>query len=48
MSTPGYDDDYGEHTNILLNNWRGAVLSAVRGKRGKPFCARSRQRSLTK
>lgn len=37
MSRSGYDDYDGDYNNILLINWRGAVTSAIRGKRGQAF-----------
>ena len=37
MSRSGYCDDWGENQQITMINWRGAVLSALRGKRGQKF-----------
>lgn len=38
MSRSGYMDDYdGEYSQIMSINWRGAVASAFRGKRGQAF-----------
>jgi hypothetical protein len=35
MSRSGYSDDYDDHRQLAM--WRGAVASAVRGKRGQAF-----------
>lgn len=35
MSRSGYSDDYGSEWDLIC--WRGAVASAVRGKRGQAF-----------
>jgi hypothetical protein len=35
MSRSGYTEDYDEQINWI--NWRGAVKSAIRGKRGQAF-----------
>ncbi len=35
MSRAGYTDDFDDHRS--LNCWRGAVASAIRGRRGQAF-----------
>lgn len=35
MSRSGYSDDYGDDDPTALGRWRGAVNSAIRGKRGQ-------------
>lgn len=35
MSRSGYSDDFDDHRDIAM--WRGAVASAIRGKRGQEF-----------
>ena len=35
MSRSGYSDDYGDDDPLALGRWRGAVNSAIRGKRGQ-------------
>lgn len=37
MSRSGYNDYDSEYSDILYINWRGAVESALRGKRGQAF-----------
>lgn len=37
MSRSGYTDDYGDDDPLILGRWRGAVASAIRGKRGQVF-----------
>jgi|SRR5579872_2069860 len=37
MSRSGYSDDYGDDDPWQLIRWRGAVASAIRGKRGQAF-----------
>lgn len=37
MSRSGYVDDGDFESNIALINWRGAVTSALRGRRGQAF-----------
>lgn len=37
MSRSGYDDYDGDYSHILQINWRGAVASAMRGRRGQAF-----------
>jgi len=37
MSRSGYSDDYGDDDTWALVRWRGAVASAIRGKRGQAF-----------
>lgn len=37
MSRSGYYDYDGDYDNIYMINWRGAVTSAIRGKRGQAF-----------
>lgn len=35
MSRSGYTDDYGDDDPLAMGRWRGAVNSAIRGKRGQ-------------
>ena len=35
MSRSGYTDDYGDEDPLAMGRWRGAVNSAIRGKRGQ-------------
>lgn len=35
MSRSGYSDDYGDDDPLAMGRWRGAVNSAIRGKRGQ-------------
>jgi hypothetical protein len=35
VSRSGYSDDYGDDDPLALGRWRGAVNSAIRGKRGQ-------------
>ena len=35
MSRSGYTDNYGDDDPIAMGRWRGAVNSAIRGKRGQ-------------
>lgn len=35
MSRSGYTDDFGDDDPLALGRWRGAVNSAMRGKRGQ-------------
>lgn len=35
MSRSGYSDDFDDHWSLI--RWRGAVTSAIRGKRGQAF-----------
>lgn len=35
MSRSGYSDDFDDHWSLIC--WRGAVASAIRGKRGQAF-----------
>ena len=35
MSRSGYGDDYGDDDPLAIGRWRGAVNSAIRGKRGQ-------------
>lgn len=35
MSRSGYSDDFDDHRQLAM--WRGAVTSAIRGKRGQSF-----------
>ncbi len=35
MSRSGYTEDYGDDDPLALGRWRGAVNSAIRGKRGQ-------------
>lgn len=37
MSRSGYNDYDGDYSEIMTINWRGAVASAMRGKRGQAF-----------
>jgi hypothetical protein len=37
MSRSGYSDDYGDDDPLALGRWRGAVKSAIRGRRGQAF-----------
>lgn len=37
MSRCGYDDDLCSENQIMYINWRGAVTSAIRGRRGQAF-----------
>jgi hypothetical protein len=37
VSRSGYSDDYGDDDPWALVMWRGAVNSAIRGKRGQAF-----------
>lgn len=37
MSRSGYSDDYGDDDPLALGRYRGAVRSAIRGKRGQAF-----------
>lgn len=37
MSRSGYSDDYGDDSNWAMITWRGAVKSAMRGKKGQRF-----------
>jgi hypothetical protein len=35
MSRSGYSEDFDDHWQLIM--WRGAVTSAIRGKRGQAF-----------
>jgi len=35
MSRSGYTDDFGDDDPLAMGRWRGAVNSAIRGKRGQ-------------
>ncbi len=35
MSRSGYTEDYGDDDPLAMGRWRGAVNSAIRGKRGQ-------------
>jgi hypothetical protein len=37
MSRSGYNDYDGDYSELMNINWRGAVKSAMRGKRGQAF-----------